>query len=224
MFLGQRPAALIVAGIDQTPSARRLLEGAGCPVVQIMDIGPEPVDMMIGFSHVEGGRVATEHLIEVGYRRIGFVGARMDPRSQRRLAGYRAAVEAAGIYDPRLVITTPIPSSVSLGRELLRDALAKTPTLDAVFCNNDDLALGVLFECNRAFIRVPQTIGIAGFNDLDMMQAAYPSITSVRTHRYEIGRRAVAMARARIDGEAVGEPVVDLGFDLRIRESTARTG
>ena len=224
VFLGQRPAALIVAGIDQTPPARRLLEGAGCPVVQIMDIGPEPIDMMIGFSHVEGGRVATEHLIEVGYRRIGFVGARMDPRSQRRLAGYRAAVEAAGLYDPRLVITTPIPSSVSLGRELLRDALAKTPTLDAVFCNNDDLALGVLFECNRAFIKVPQTIGIAGFNDLDMMQAAYPSITSVRTHRYEIGRRAVAMARARIDGEAVGEPVVDLGFDLRIRESTARTG
>ena len=49
---------------------------------------------------------------------------------------------------------------------------------------------------------MPQTIGIAGFNDLDMMQAAYPSITSVRTHRYEIGRRAVAMVRARIDGEA----------------------
>ena len=73
------------------------------------------------------GGSATQHLIEVGYRRIGFVGARMDPRSQRRLAGYRAAVEAAGLYDPRLVTTTPIPSSVSLGRELLRDALAKTP-------------------------------------------------------------------------------------------------
>ncbi len=157
----------------------------------------------------------------MGYRRIGFVGARMDPRSQRRLAGYRAAIEAAGLFDPRLVITTPIPSSVSLGRELLRDALAKTPTLDAVFCNNDDLALGVLFECHRALIDVPQTIGIAGFNDLDMMQAAFPSITSVRTHRYEIGRRAVAMARARIDGKRPTQPVVDLGFELKRRESTA---
>ena len=152
VFLGQRPAALIVSGIDQTPAARRLLDGAGCPVVQIMESGPDPIDMMIGFSHLDGGRVATQHLIDVGYRRIGFIGARMDPRSQRRLAGYRAASEAAGIYDPRLVITTPIPSSVPLGRELLRDALAKTPKLDAVFCNNDDLALGVLFECNRAFI------------------------------------------------------------------------
>ena len=224
VFLGQRPAALIVSGIDQTPAARRLLEGAGCPVVQIMETTPEPIDMMIGFSHLEGGRIATQHLIDVGYRRIGFIGARMDPRSQRRLAGYRAAIEAAGLYDPRLVITTPIPSSVPLGRELLRDALAKTPKLDAVFCNNDDLALGVLFECNRAFIKVPQTIGIAGFNDLDIMQAAFPSLTTVRTYRYDIGRRAVVMARARIDGQEVGEPIVDIGFELMPRESTARSG
>jgi LacI family gluconate utilization system Gnt-I transcriptional repressor len=222
VFLGQRPAGLIVSGIDQTPAARRLLENAGCPVVQIMETGPDPVDMMIGFSHFDGGRAATGHLIEAGYRRIGFVGARMDPRSQRRLAGYRAAMQAAGLYDPRLVITTPIPSSVSLGRELFRDALAKVPTLDAVFCNNDDLALGVLFECHRASIKVPETIGVVGFNDLDMMQVAFPSITSVRTHRYEIGSRAVAMVRARMSGGTVEEPVVDLGFELCVRESTSR--
>jgi LacI family gluconate utilization system Gnt-I transcriptional repressor len=224
VFLGQRPAALIVSGIDQTPTARRLLDEAGCPVVQIMEIGADPVDMMIGFSHFDGGAAATRHMIEAGYRRIGFVGARMDPRSQRRLAGYRAAMQAAGLYDPRLVITTPIPSSVSLGRELFRDALAKMPTLDGVFCNNDDLALGVLFECHRASIKVPETIGIAGFNDLDMMQVAFPSITSIRTYRYDIGRRAVAMARARIGGEDVGQLVVDLGFELCVRESTARDG
>jgi LacI family gluconate utilization system Gnt-I transcriptional repressor len=224
VFLGQRPAALIVSGIDQTPAARRLLEGVGCPVVQIMETGADPVDMLIGFSHFDGGQAVTRHMIEAGYRRIGFVGARMDPRSQRRLAGYRAAMQVAGLYDPRLVITTPIPSSVSLGRELFRDALAKMSTLDAVFCNNDDLALGVLFECHRASIKVPETIGIAGFNDLDMMQVAFPSITSVRTYRYEIGRRAVAMVRSRMSGGPVDEPVVDLGFELRIRESTARGG
>lgn len=223
VFLGQRPAALIVSGIDQTPTSRRLLEAAGCPVVQIMEMGPDPIDMMIGFSHFDGGFAVTRHMLDVGYRRIGFLGARMDPRSQRRLAGYRAAMQAEGLYDPRLIITTPIPSSVSLGRELFRDALAKVPTLEAVFCNNDDLALGVLFECHRASIKVPETIGIAGFNDLDMMQVAFPSITTVRTHRYEIGRRAVAMVRARIDGQTVDQPVVDLGFELCIRESTARS-
>jgi LacI family gluconate utilization system Gnt-I transcriptional repressor len=69
---------------------------------------------------------------------------------------------------------------------------------------------------------VPQTIGIAGFNDLDMMQVAFPSVTSIRTPRYEIGRRAVAMARAEIDGERPENRVVDLGFELKRRESTDR--
>ncbi|TPN41926.1 LacI family DNA-binding transcriptional regulator [Mesorhizobium sp. B1-1-9] len=222
LFGSQRPAALIVAGIDQTPSSRRLLENAGCPVVQVMETGPDPVDMMVGFSHLDGGRTATEHLIEMGYRRVGFIGARMDPRSQRRLAGYRIAMEKAGLFDPRLVTTTPVPSSVSLGRELFRDALAKVPTLDGVFCNNDDIALGVLFECHRAAIDVPKIIGIVGFNDLDMMQVAFPSVTSIRTHRYEIGRRAVAMALAAIGGDRPQQRVVDLGFELKRRESTAR--
>ncbi|MGE0502396.1 MAG: LacI family DNA-binding transcriptional regulator [Rhizobiaceae bacterium] len=221
-FLSQRPSAVVVSGIDQTPAARRMLEDAGCPVVQIMETGPDPIDMMIGFSHVEGGRMVTRHLIDAGYRRIGFIGARMDPRSQRRMAGYRAAVEAAGLYDPRLVTTTPIPSSVSLGRELLREALAKAPHLDAVFCNNDDLALGVLFECSRAAIAVPSRIGIAGFNDLDMMEVAFPSLTSVRTPRYQIGRQAIAMARAAIAGKRPETTVVDTGFELKPRESTAR--
>jgi LacI family gluconate utilization system Gnt-I transcriptional repressor len=222
VFLGQRPAAIIVSGIDQTPASRALLETAGCPVVQIMEIGPEPIDMMVGFSHFDGGRAVTRHLVEAGYRRIGFVGARMDPRSQRRLAGYRAAMEAAGLFDARLVTTTPTPSSVSLGRELLRDALSRAPDLDAVFCNNDDLALGVLFECNRAALAVPGRIGIAGFNDLEMMAVAYPSLTSVRTHRNDIGRRAMSMALAAIAGRRPEQRVVDVGFELKPRESTQR--
>lgn len=221
VFLGQRPAGLIVSGIDQTPATRRLLETAGCPVVQIMETDPEPVDMLIGFSHFDSGRTATQHLIDQGYRHVGFVGARMDPRSHRRLAGYRSAMEAAGLFDKRLVNTTPVPSSVSLGGQLFRDALARMPTMDAVFCNNDDLALGVLFECHRAAIEVPRTIGICGFNDLDMMRVAYPSVTSVRTHRYEIGLRAIEMVRARLGGEKP-LPVVDVGFELKVRESTAR--
>lgn len=222
VFLSQRPAALIVSGLDQTAAARALLETAGCPVVQIMETGSDPIDMIVGFSHFEGGRAATRHLVQAGYRRVAFLGARMDPRSQRRLAGYRAAMEEAGLFDQRLVTTTTHPSSVTVGRDLFRDALGKEPMLDGVFCNNDDIALGVLFECHRAAVDVPKTIGIVGFNDLDMMQVAYPSITSVRTPRYEIGRQAVALARAALDGTRPADPVLDLGFELKRRESTAR--
>jgi LacI family transcriptional regulator, gluconate utilization system Gnt-I transcriptional repressor len=224
VFLRQRPAALIVSGIDQTPEARRLLERAGCPVVQIMETGPTPVDMMVGFSHFDGGRAATGHMIERGYRRIAFIGARMDPRSQRRLAGYRATMEAVGLFDPRLVTTTPLPSSVSLGSELFREALARMPGLDGVFCNNDDLALGVLFACHRASLKVPQDMGICGFNDFDTMQVAFPSLTSVRTNRHGIGRQAVAMALSALTGVRPEPAVIDIGFELMPRESTARLG
>ncbi|MDI7864448.1 LacI family DNA-binding transcriptional regulator [Rhizobiaceae bacterium n13] len=222
VFLSQHPSALIVSGIDQTPATRRLLDEAGCPVVQIMEVGGDPVDMMVGFSHFEGGRTVTQHLIDVGCRRIGFIGARMDPRSLRRLSGYRAAMEQAGLFDAGLVTTTATPSSVSLGCELFRRARESAPDLDAVFCNNDDLAMGVLFACQRAGIAVPQRVCIAGFNDLDMMAVACPSITSVLTPRYEIGRRAITMAQDAIAGERPLEAVVDLGFELKIRESTDR--
>jgi len=223
-FLSQRPAAMIVAGIDQTARSRKLLESAGCPVVQIMELGEEPIDMMVGFSHRAAARLVTTHLIEAGYRRIGFLGARMDPRTQRRLEGYRAALMEAGLYDAERLTTTPTPSSVTLGRDLLRDLLARKPDTDAVFCINDDLAIGALFECQSAALTVPERIGIAGFNDLEMMAAAWPALTSVRTPRYEIGQRAVEMARAAIAGKRPAERVVDVGVALQVRASTQRAG
>ncbi|WP_438754039.1 LacI family DNA-binding transcriptional regulator [Pararhizobium sp. O133] len=224
MFLSQHPSGLIVSGIDQAPATRALLEKAGCPVVQIMEVGPDPVDMMVGFSHFEGGRTVTQHLLDAGCRRIGFLGARMDPRSHRRLSGYQSVMEAAGCFDPALVTTTTMPSSVSMGGDLFQTAFAKTPDLDALVCNNDDLAMGVLFACHRAGLDVPRRISLAGFNDLEMMSVAFPSITSVRTPRYEIGLQAIGMVQAAMVGERPDESIVDLGFELKIRESTKREG
>lgn len=222
IFRSQKPAGLIVSGIDQSETSRAILEDMDCPIVQVMELGASPVDMMVGFSHFEGARAATHHLVEAGYRRIGFLGARMDPRTQRRFDGYRAALEAAGLFDEKLVSTTVTASSITLGGQILGDLLSTAPKADAVFCNNDDIALGALFECQRRRIRVPQDFGIVGFNDLEMMAAAYPALTSVRTFRYEMGRRAVAMLLQTIDGKRPAEPVVDLGFEIMKRTSTQR--
>lgn len=220
IFLSQRPAGLIVSGIDQSETATELLTQARCPVVQIMETGPAPVDMMVGFSHRDAAHDATRHLIAGGYRRIAFFGARMDPRTQRRLEGYTQAVKAAGLFDEGLLVTTPRASTVELGCQMLSDLLARTQDVDAIFCNNDDLALGVLFECQRRRIAVPEDIGLCGFNDLEMMAVANPPVTSVRTFRQEMGRRAAEMVLARIAGKDVPEPVVDLRYELMARQST----
>lgn len=222
LFASQRPSGLVVSGVDQSPAARALLESLSCPVVQIMETGPDPVDMMIGCDQRAGARAATQHLIDKGYRRIAFFGARMDPRAQRRLMGYTDMLDKAGLLDERLIYTTPNPSSVSVGSQMFADFLGLETEADAVFCNNDDIALGVLFECQRRRIRVPEQFGIIGFNDLEMVSASCPSISSIRTHRYDMGRRAIEMIVQSNAGQRPAQPVVDIGFDLIARESTAR--
>jgi LacI family transcriptional regulator, gluconate utilization system Gnt-I transcriptional repressor len=224
LFAAQRPAGMIVAGIDQSPAARAALSAMGCPVVQVMETSDDPIDMMIGSSQIEAARAITRHMIEQGYRRIGFLGARMDPRAQRRLHGYRQELEAAGLADLARVLTTPQASAVTIGRRLMADFLALHPGADAVFCNNDDIALGAMFECMKRGIRVPAQMGIAGFNDLDMAEGAVPGISSVRTHRYEMGFQAVKMIEAANAGARPDPAVVDLGFALKLRDSTLRTG
>ncbi|MBN9582744.1 MAG: LacI family DNA-binding transcriptional regulator [Afipia sp.] len=220
LFRAQKPAGLIVTGINQTAEARAVLESMACPVVQIMETGPDPVDMMVGFSHYDAAFAAISHLLAQGRRRIGFLGARMDPRVQRRLDGYRDAVKAASLSDPRLVITTQAPTSATLGGALFADLLAAAPDADAVFCVNDDLALGVLFECERRQIAVPEEMAIVGFNDMEFMASAAPSLSSVRTNRYDMGRRAITMLTAAIEGQPAKQRVVDLGFELIVRQSS----
>jgi len=221
LFQAQMPAGLIVTGINQTPESRSVMEAMNCPIVQIMEIGPDPVDMMVGFSHYDASFAAITHLIERGYKRIGFLGARMDPRVQRRLEGYRDAMKAASLLDPRLMITTSVPTAVTRGGTLFGDLLASAPDIDSVFCVNDDLALGVLFECQRRQISVPDDIAIVGFNDLEFMASTVPPLTSVRTNRYEMGKSAVTMVTSAIEGQRPAEPVIDLGFELMVRQSSA---
>ncbi len=93
LFRAQKPAGLIVTGINQTAESRTILESMNCPVTQIMEIGDSPVDMMVGFSHYDAAFAAISHILEQGCRRIGFLGARMDPRVQRRFDGYRDAMK-----------------------------------------------------------------------------------------------------------------------------------
>jgi LacI family gluconate utilization system Gnt-I transcriptional repressor len=221
-FLSQRPAGLILSGIDQSDETSRLLMGADCRIVQIMECGPDPFDMMVGFSHGDASAAATRHLLAAGYERPGYIAARLDPRSQRRLAGFRAEAERAGVYDPLRIVTTPRASTVTLGCELVADLLSKAPETDAILCNNDDLALGALFECQRRGLRVPQDIGICGFNDLEMMAAANPPVTSVRTFRLDMGRDALRMLTGALAGIEPEEAVVDLGYEVIARGSTAR--
>ncbi|MBU2961366.1 LacI family DNA-binding transcriptional regulator [Citreicella sp. C3M06] len=221
-FLSQRPAGMIVSSRDQTDAARALLEQASCPIVQIMETSDDAVDMCVGFDQLASVRAGAEHLRACGYRRLGFLSARMDPRARRRLEAFRDAASAAGLHDEARIVTTPLPSSVGLGRQLLEQLLDRAPDTDAVMCNNDDLAVGALMEARARNIDVPRELGICSYNDIEMARQMVPSLSAVATPRREIGSRAIAMLLAEIESPgSVSERRVDLGFAMMARGSTS---
>jgi LacI family gluconate utilization system Gnt-I transcriptional repressor len=221
-FFSQNPAGIIYLGRNGEPALDDLLQRAPCPVVEIMDVSHAPAEMAVGIDHRLAAEAATRHLLEQGYRRIALLGACTDSRSLRRLEGYRAVLEAQGLFDPGLVLSIDSYTSVGLGAHLLDRLLSDHPEADAAFCHSDDLALGALFECQRKGLHVPDDFGICGFNDFDYAGVAFPSLTSVRLPRYEIGYRAADMLIRATGGGRQAPTLVDLGFQLIARQSTAR--
>ena len=219
-FLNPAPHGVILAGVEQTSETLRMLKNIDVPVVQIMDLANDPIGKIVGFSNVDAAEAGTRHLVEQGYRHIGFLGAQMDPRSQQRLAGFKHALEKAGQFDSRSTATTNLPSDVRMGATLLSKLVSQYPECDAVFCNNDDLALGALFECHRRGIKVPFDFGICGFNNLGITGECVPSITTIETPRKEIGRLAGKILS--LDTSEAYDRKIDLGYSLVQRESTSR--
>jgi LacI family gluconate utilization system Gnt-I transcriptional repressor len=220
-LLGWSPAGIIVAGLRHAERTSALLRGCGRPLVEIMELGARPIDMNVGLSHLKAGMMMGRHLIERGYRRIGFVGGRLeaDYRAMQRFRGLDRALADAGLRR-RPPFTYDSPSSPEMGGRQLLLALQQAPDLDALFFANDDLAVGALLRAARDGIDVPGRIAIAGFNGLDIGALTSPSLTSIVSPRLDIGAIAAAKLLARITGAAPGPARVDVGCKLAIREST----
>ena len=141
------------------------------------------------------------HLIAGGYKNVSFIAAQRDPRTRRRAEGYRRLLKGAGLYDPRLELLSPQPSSIRLGAELLEEVLRTRPGVDAVFFCNDDLAQGGLLAAQRLSLAVPGRVAIAGFNDLAGSDQMLPPLTTVRTPRSAIGEASARMLLELMRGE-----------------------
>jgi LacI family gluconate utilization system Gnt-I transcriptional repressor len=221
LFLSQHPAGIVLTGLQEQRAAD-LLARAACPVVQIVDIELMPVGISLGISHRDASAVAVRHLLDCGYQKVGMIAGTRNLRSQRRFEGYARAMQEAGRYDATLVETEACVNSVELGCRLVRRLLKRVPDLDAVFCENDDLALGVLFECRRRGIRVPEDFGICGYNDLDFAASAEPSLTTIHVPRFELGYRAAELLIRAVASGGRRDHVERMSFELIQRGSTRR--
>jgi LacI family gluconate utilization system Gnt-I transcriptional repressor len=223
-ILGGFPEAIVLAGVDQTPLARGALAQAGIPVVQTMELTDDPIDVNIGLSQQDAGYAAARYLFSLGHRCVGHVSAPLDSRSRKRIEGYRQAVREFAAEE--MIVAADEPSSVALGGSLLVDLVARWPSATAVFCGNDNLALGALFECQRRGIRVPGDLSIIGFNDLEVAACTFPALTTVATPRYGMAQKAAELIldRIRLGAAPPAARTIDLGFEIVERESTAAPG
>jgi len=220
-FVAQRPSGLVITGVTHAPRTRSLLARAAIPVVETWSMGPDPIDMLVGFSNEAAAYAMVRHLSEAGYRKVALVSAPVkdNDRAEGRVRGYRRAVRELGLADDRR-LEREASFSLRNGATALADLLAEHGRLDAVFFANDILAAGGLFECRRRGIRVPDDLGIAGFDDVDLAAETMPGLTTVRIPRYEIGARAAAMILERVAGREPATRTVDLGFEIVARGST----
>ncbi|SNZ19608.1 LacI family DNA-binding transcriptional regulator [Cohaesibacter gelatinilyticus] len=219
-FLNPAPKGVILAGIEQTDETRSMLANIGVPVVQIMDLSDAPIGKIVGFSHEKAAMSAVQHLLDQGYQKIGFLGAQMDPRSQKRLAGFKRTLQNADLLDEQAIVVTNRPSDVRTGSNLYGKLMQQYPECDAIFCNNDDMALGVLFECQRRGINIPRDFGLCGFNDLGVTAECVPTISTVQTPLFEIGQTAGTILLKGL--EQYPEDTIDLGFAVAPRESSRK--
>ncbi|MEZ0164413.1 LacI family DNA-binding transcriptional regulator [Kineococcus sp. LSe6-4] len=217
----QRVLGVLLTPVHDAPSpALAEVREHGTPVV-LVDRGAAGAtgQASVAVDDVLGGRLAGEHLLGAGHRTIAYVGGPAPLRQvQDRLRGLREAVGAAGS-----VLTVDATGlSVRAGSQAAAGILAG-PARDrptAVFCANDLLALGVLNECVRRGVGVPDELAVVGYDDIGFAATATVPLTSVRQPRELLGRTAVELLLAQVEGRPARQVVFEP--ELVVRRSTGR--
>lgn len=199
-----------------------LLTQMQVPIVLLNNQHPSQFVHSVMIANVQAGTDATRHLIELGHRRIAYMGDRSGYQSDtERFSGYREAIEAAGLpFEPQLVTHgdgKPEEAKSAMARLL---ALPQPPT--AVFCYNDLSALGAIRQIRDSGLRVPQDISIVGFDDLYISEYMDPALTTVRQPMRQMGRMAMdtlLQIFANTNGEAGHD--IKVPGELIVRASTA---
>ncbi len=193
------------------------------PVVIVDPVGqPDPRIPSIGATNWAGGLMATEHLIEIGHRRIGTITGRPSLLcSQARLDGYRAALERAGIpADPALVYSGDFLFHGALVAATGMLDLADPPT--AIFAGSDMQAMGVYEAARQHRRRIPDDLSVVGFDDLPMSGWVSPPLTTIIQPLAQMAAMATRTVLALLDGRAdTSSNRVELTTSLVVRASTA---
>jgi DNA-binding LacI/PurR family transcriptional regulator len=233
-FLNWRADAIVFT----TPASEtnvELARNSGKPVVQVERPQSAKTDRIV-VDNYSGARAATQHLIEFGHRRIGFVGQAAYPDwsplssyvETERFGGYRDTMIEAGLFDEALVFfgrsysleqldaqQTPL----SDGYSAMHGWIASGSTPTAVFASSDFLASGVLQAAHAHGIAVPRQLSVIGYDDT-LATFLAPLLSSVRLPAYDIGRAAARLVIDRLSGKSEGSPIEERLTTELVRRSS----
>ena len=220
-FLGRRADGIVLSNVHHTDATRKLLARSHVPVVETGNLTTDPIDMVVGFSNYHAAQAMMEHLVDRGHRVIGFIGAATagNPQAADRRRAYVDAVATHRLARASS-LAVECPSELAAGSQALVKLIERNPRMTAIFAASEVRAIGALLECQRRGLKVPDRIAIAGFNDAGLGAHLVPALTTVRVPRGEIGRRAARMILDRLQSQPIAEPIVDVGFEIVVREST----
>ncbi len=197
-----RPAGLVLTGTDHDERVKRILRRDQVPTLELWEHSDDPIDISVGINHAEAGRQIAEQMIALGYRRPAWVGFAPghDPRAERRLAGIRGAFHAAGHADARAMQSGTTDGYKAGFDGMRRLAEEGEPLPDIVFFLSDHFAFSGLMACAEIGLRVPEDLGIVGFNSLSINSVLPRRITTVETPRRLMGTLGARSLIARING------------------------
>ncbi|MFB9375989.1 LacI family DNA-binding transcriptional regulator [Kineococcus gynurae] len=215
-----RAGVVVVTG-ELTGDHVDALAEVGLPLVVIDPVNlPRSSVTSVGSTNFTGGFTATQHLLGLGHRRIGYVGG--PPKSgcnQARLHGYRAAHEVAGVH-PRPELIGNQNFDYECGLELGARILALPDPPTGIVAGSDSIALGVIEAARRRGLRVPDDLSVTGFDDTELAAAATPPLTVIRQPLHEMGRVALRTVLRMAAGETLDSHHVELATQLVVRGST----
>ncbi len=222
--VAQRTDGLLVVSLPPNPDEVAALATASIPVVVIDAHAPglERLPSVVG-DDVAGGELATRHLLELGHRRIGFVGDAFEnpfgfTSGRDRFAGYERALATAGIAACRDLVALGAHGRYE-ARELAMRLLESPDRPTAIFAASDTQALGVMAAARESGLRIPDDLSVVGYDDIEA--ADYVGLTTVRQQLFESGRQGAELLLKEIDERSAVPPLVSLDPSVVVRSTTA---
>ncbi|MDQ2964371.1 MAG: LacI family transcriptional regulator, partial [Chloroflexota bacterium] len=223
LMVDRRVDGMIIASSQLSGASWRWLPTSPVPVVVVNAEPPDLQVTVITSDNFGGGRLAAEHLIGLGHRRIAYIrGSETFTADVPRMEGFRAACRDAGL---RAEDTPELRGDGQFegGERAAMELLGRRSDMTAIACYNDTTAIGAMRALRAASLRVPADVSVVGCDDIAAALWVAPALTTVAQQKAEMGRQAVErLAAALADPDHVATPeTVRLPMVLRERESTA---